>query len=69
MPVLSTRALGRATLARQLLLDRAELPVAAAVERLLTRPELGRQLAARWPQVTIADQLGVRVIEGPAGLP
>src|SRR5918992_2185353 len=33
-PVLSARALGRATLARQLLLDRADLPVVAAVERL-----------------------------------
>jgi hypothetical protein len=32
--VLSARALGRATLARQLLLDRADLPVVAAVERL-----------------------------------
>jgi Winged helix DNA-binding domain len=33
-PVLSARALGRATLARQLLLDRADLPVVAAVKRL-----------------------------------
>jgi hypothetical protein len=34
MPVLSARALGRATLDRQLLLDRAGLPVVPAVERL-----------------------------------
>jgi hypothetical protein len=33
--VLSTRELGRATLARQLLLERAALPVAAAVEHLV----------------------------------
>ncbi|MCA1185547.1 winged helix DNA-binding domain-containing protein [Saccharopolyspora sp. 6T] len=34
MTVLGTRALNRATLARQLLLDRADLPVAAAVAHL-----------------------------------
>ncbi|MFE0022546.1 winged helix DNA-binding domain-containing protein [Amycolatopsis sp. NPDC059021] len=34
MPVLDTRALNRATLARQLLLDRADLPVADAVGQL-----------------------------------
>ena len=33
-PVLSTRALNRAVLARQLLLDRADLPVARAVEQV-----------------------------------
>ena len=35
IPVLSRRALGRATLARQLLLDRAEMPVADALEHLV----------------------------------
>jgi Winged helix DNA-binding domain len=35
IPVLSRSALGRATLARQLLLDRAEMPVAAALEHLV----------------------------------
>ncbi len=35
MPILSRRALGRATLARQLLLGRARLPVVPAVEQVL----------------------------------
>src|SRR3712207_7137012 len=45
--VLSRRALGRATLARQLLLDRVPMPVAAALEHLVRSEEHTSELQSR----------------------
>ncbi|MEV0824968.1 winged helix DNA-binding domain-containing protein [Nonomuraea rubra] len=53
MTVLSTRALNRATLARQLLLDRADLPVAGAVAHLcgLQAQEPQEPFAGLWSRL------------------
>jgi hypothetical protein len=57
MPVLGTRALNRATLARQLLLDRADLPPLAAVRHLcgLQAQEPQEPFAGLWSRLRDFD--------------
>jgi hypothetical protein len=61
-PVLSLRALNRATLARQMLLERARLPVPEAVERLA-----GLQAQhPDWPRVALWSRVSALASQEPA---
>ena len=48
-PILTRRALGRATLARQLLLERADLSAASAIAGVAGAPGAGRKSALHRP--------------------